>query len=263
MPAETPILEVKDIHRSFGGLQAVDGCSFSIARGALAAVIGPNGAGKSTLINIVSGALSTQRGRVRFDGTDITGWTPHRVARRGLIRTFQISRELGGLTVTENLLVAAPDQRGESLWNAFFRPAVGRSQDRELLVQALDVLDTFGLYELRNEYAATLSGGQKRLLELARAVMAKPTALLLDEPMAGINPALIDRLGGHIQRLNADGISFVLVEHNLEVVERICDHVVVMAEGKTLATGQMAELRRHPEVITAYLGGEVLERAAG
>lgn len=263
MAVDTPILEVEDIHQSFGGLQAVDGCSFTIARGSLAAVIGPNGAGKSTLINIVSGAIAGQRGRVRFEGTDITRWSPHRIARRGLIRTFQISRELGGLTVTENLLVAAPDQRGESLWNALFRPGVGRNQDRELLVQALDVLDTFGLYELRNDYAATLSGGQKRLLELARAVMTKPSALLLDEPMAGINPALIDRIGEHIQRLNAGGITFVMVEHNLEVVERICDHVVVMAEGRTLATGRMAELRRHPEVVTAYLGGEVLERAAG
>jgi ABC-type branched-subunit amino acid transport system ATPase component len=263
VPADTPILEVEDLHRSFGGLHAVDGCSFSIGAGTLAAVIGPNGAGKSTVINIISGSISSQRGRIRFDGTDITGWAPHRIARRGLIRTFQISRELGGLTVTENLLVAAPDQRGESVWNAFFRPGIGQRQDRELLIQALDTLDTFGLYTLRDEYASTLSGGQKRLLELARAVMARPRLLLLDEPMAGINPALIDRLGSHIQRLNGEGITFVLVEHNLEVVERICDHVVVMAEGRTLTTGRMAELRRHPEVITAYLGGELLERTAG
>jgi len=251
------------MYHSFGGLQAVDGCSFTISRGSLAAVIGPNGAGKSTMVNVVSGALARQRGRVRFDGSDISGWAPHQIALRGLIRTFQISREFGGMTVLENLLVTAPDQRGEQLWNALFRPGLGRRQDRELVSRALDVLDTFDLFALRNEYARTLSGGQKRLLELARAVMAEPKLLLLDEPMAGVNPALIDRLGRHIQRLNEQGITFVLIEHNLEVVERICDHVVVMAVGKTLATGRMAELRRNPEVVTAYLGGELLERATG
>jgi len=261
--AEDPILEVEDMHHSFGGVQAVDGCSFTIAKGALAAVIGPNGAGKSTMVNVVSGALPRQRGRIRFDGSDISGWAPHRIALRGLIRTFQISREFGGMTVLENLLVTAPDQGGERLWNALFRPALGRRQDRELVSRALEVLDTFGLFDRRDDYARTLSGGQKRLLELARAVMAEPKLLLLDEPMAGINPALIDRLGRHIQRLNEQGITFVLIEHNLEVVERICDHVVVMAMGRTLATGRMAELRRNQEVVTAYLGGELLERTTG
>ena len=251
------------MYHSFGGLQAVDGCSFTISRGSLAAVIGPNGAGKSTMVNVVSGALARQRGRVRFDGSDISGWAPHQIALRGLIRTFQISREFGGMTVLENLLVTVPDQRGERLWNALFRPELSRRHDRELVSQALDVLDTFDLYSLRNDFARTLSGGQKRLLELARAVMAQPKLLLLDEPMAGVNPALIDRLGHHIQRLNAQGITFVLIEHNLEVVERICDHVVVMAVGRTLATGRMAELRRNPEVVTAYLGGGLLERATG
>jgi ABC-type branched-subunit amino acid transport system ATPase component len=257
------ILEVEDLRRAFGGVQAVSGCSFSIRRGALSALIGPNGAGKSTVINLISGATPSEGGTVRFDGTDITGWRPHRIARRGLIRTFQISRELGNLTVTENLLVVAPWQRGARPRPALFRPGVGRAGDRDLVMNALDVLDTFGLYPLRDEYAATLSGGQKRLLELARAVMARPALLLLDEPMAGINPALISRLAEHIQRLNASGITFVMVEHNLEVVERICDQVVVMAEGHTLATGRMAELRRRPEVVTAYLGGEILEHAAG
>ena len=263
MPAEAPILEVEDMYHSFGGLQAVDGCSFTIPRGSLAAVIGPNGAGKSTMVNVVSGALARQRGRVRFDGSEISGWAPHRIALRGLIRTFQISREFGGMTVLENLLVTAPDQRGERLWNALFRPGLGRRQDRELVSRALELLDTFDLFALRNDYARTLSGGQKRLLELARAVMAEPKLLLLDEPMAGVNPALIDRLARHIQRLNAQGITFVLIEHNLEVVERICDHVVVMAVGRTLATGRMADLRRNREVVTAYLGGELLERATG
>ncbi len=263
MPTDAPILEIDNLSRRFGGLQAVDDCSFSIQEGMLAALIGPNGAGKTTLVNLVAGALSPNSGHVRFGGLDITGWSPHRIAARGLVRTFQISREWAQLTVLENLLVAAPDQRGEGIWNAIVRPSVGRAQDRELVAQALDSLDAFGLYAMRNEYAATLSGGQKRLLELARAVMARPRLLLLDEPMAGVNPALTDQLAGHIEQLRRGGITFLLVEHNLEFVEKSCDHVVVMALGRTLATGVMGDLRRNPEVIGAYLGGESVASAAG
>ncbi|HVA21332.1 MAG TPA: ABC transporter ATP-binding protein [Candidatus Micrarchaeia archaeon] len=263
MPTDTPILEVDAIVRHFGGLQAVDGCSFAIQKGMLAALIGPNGAGKTTLVNLVAGALPLHGGRVLFEGTDISGWPPHRIAARGLVRTFQISREWAQLTVLENLLVAAPGQQGEQLWNALLRPSVGRQQDRKLVARALDTLDTFGLYAMRNEYAVTLSGGQKRLLELARAVMSQPKMLLLDEPMAGVNPALTEQLAAHIESLRQGGITFLLVEHNLEFVEQSCDHVVVMALGRTLATGVMAELRTNPEVVGAYLGGDVVERAAG
>ena len=159
--------------------------------------------------------------------------------------------------------MAAPGQRGERLWNALLRPAIGRADDRRLVAEALDTLDTFGLYAMRNEYAVTLSGGQKRLLELARAVMSHPRMLLLDEPMAGVNPALTDQLAHHVEALRQGGITFLLVEHNLEFVERSCDHVVVMALGRTLATGRMADLRQNPEVVEAYLGGESVERAAG
>ncbi|HUY97118.1 MAG TPA: ABC transporter ATP-binding protein [Verrucomicrobiae bacterium] len=263
MQADPPILEVDGAVRHFGGLRAVDGCSFTLQRGMLAALIGPNGAGKTTLVNLVAGALSLHGGRIRFLGRDISGWAPHRIASLGLIRTFQISREWARLTVLENLLVAAPDQRGENLWNALMRPGVSRAEERRLVAEALDTLDTFGLYAMRNEYAVTLSGGQKRLLELARAVMGRPTLLLLDEPMAGVNPALTDQLAQHIETLRQGGISFLLVEHNLEFVERSCDYVVVMALGRTLATGLMSDLRQNPEVVSAYLGGESVERAAG
>jgi len=257
------ILGIQDVSHAFGGVRAVDHCSFTIEKGSISAVIGPNGAGKTTLVNLVSGALKPREGHVRFAGTDIAGWSRHRIAQQGLIRTFQISREWGGMTVLENMLVTPPHQQGERLVNALFHPAVGKAEDRQHGETALEVLNTFGLYPLRDEYARNLSGGQKRLLELARAVMARPTLLLLDEPLAGVNPVLIDRIIGHIQDLNKSGITFLLVEHNLDVVERLCDHVVVMALGKTLATGRMSDLRQNAEVVQAYLGGTLNERAAG
>jgi branched-chain amino acid transport system ATP-binding protein len=249
------ILEIEDLAHSFGGLKAVDGSTFSIERGGINALIGPNGAGKTTLINVISGALKAAAGRVRFDGTDVTGWPSHRIAALGLIRTFQISRELAGMTVLENMLVPPPNQAGEGFFNAVFRPGVGHRQDRLLVEKALARLDDFGLYDSRDQYARNLSGGQKRLLELARGVMGEPKLMVLDEPFAGVNPALVEVLEGHLQALQESGITFVMVEHNLNVVERICDHVVVMAEGRTLATGRLSELRRNEEVITAYLGG--------
>jgi neutral amino acid transport system ATP-binding protein len=261
--ATDPLLRIEDAHRSFGGLKAVNGCSFAIERGTISALIGPNGAGKTTLINLVAGALRVDSGKITFDGTDVTNQRAHRIARLGLIRTFQISREFGDMTVLENLLVTPPGQAGEKLFNALLRPRIGREQDKKLVERGLEVLNTFGLFALRDEYARNLSGGQKRLLELARGVMAEPRLLLLDEPMAGVNPALIERLGRHIQDLRESGITFLMVEHNLNVVEQVCDHVVVMAEGKTLATGLLSELRRNAEVIRAYLGGALDERAAG
>ena len=259
----TPILEIDSLAYSFGGLKAVNGSTFNIERGQIAALIGPNGAGKTTLINVVAGALHAESGAVRFEGQDITGWQSHRVARHGLIRTFQISRELGGMTVLENMLVPPPNQAGEGLFNAMFRPGIGHRQDKLLVEKALSRLDDFGLYDSRDQYARNLSGGQKRLLELARGVMAEPRLMVLDEPFAGVNPALVELLEGHIQKLRESGITFVMVEHNLNVVERICDHVVVMAEGRTLATGKLSELRRNEEVITAYLGSAMTQRAEG
>jgi len=250
-----PILEVENLAYSFGGLKAVNGSTFTINRGGINALIGPNGAGKTTLINVVAGALRAEAGTVRFNGTYITGWQSHRIALQGLIRTFQISRELGGMTVLENMLVPPPQQSGENIFNAMFRPGIGHRQDKVLVERALEQLDDFGLYDSRDQYARNLSGGQKRLLELARGVMAEPKLMILDEPFAGINPALVELLEGHLQKLRGLGITFVMVEHNLNVVERICDHVVVMAEGRTLAAGKLSELRRNEEVITAYLGG--------
>ncbi|HLJ60301.1 MAG TPA: ABC transporter ATP-binding protein [bacterium] len=251
------ILEVEGLSHAFGGVRAVAGCAFSLDAGRVGALIGPNGAGKSTVVNLLAGALPLQQGRIVFDGGDISRWPMYRIARRGLIRTFQLSREFGGLSVLENMLVPPPDQPGERLRNVLFRPSLGRREDRRHVSKALDVLNTFGLYVLRDQYARNLSGGEKRLLELARAVMAEPKLLVLDEPMAGVNPALVERLCEHILRLRESGITLLLVEHNLRVVDRICDQVIVMAYGRTLAIGQMAELRNDPEVVKAYLGGSV------
>ena len=256
--ARDHLLTVEGVTHRFGGVTAVDNCTWSLPSGLVAAIIGPNGAGKSTLINIVAGALSLQKGRVRFDGTDISRWSPHRVAQRGLVRTFQVARVFEQLTVIENMLLASQRQPGESLFNAIFRPGRGRKFERNQLSRARELIDTFELTRLRNSYASELSGGQKRLLELARAMMADPKLLLLDEPMAAINPALVERISAHLLEMRKWGVTLLLIEHNLSVVEELCDWVTVMAEGRVLASGTMAELRQHPEVISAYLGREAV-----
>jgi ABC-type branched-subunit amino acid transport system ATPase component len=260
-------LSCSGLVKAFGGVRAVRGAAFEVPAGRVVALIGPNGAGKSTAVNLISGTLPADAGQVRLGATNVTGWTPDRIARAGLIRTYQLSREFGRLTVLENLMVAPVRQAGESLVNVFFRPGLVRAQEREQLALALEVLRTYGLYELRDSYAGELSGGQKRLLELARSVMALSQragqrVLLLDEPMAGINPALIDKIGEHVMALRDQGVTVLMVEHNLGVVERICDQVIVMAEGATLATGTMRELRDDPAVVRAYLGGALSDSAS-
>jgi ABC-type branched-subunit amino acid transport system ATPase component len=256
------LLVIDHLTHRFGGLVAVNDCSWSLRKGVVTALIGPNGAGKTTVANVVSGGLKLQHGRVTMAGTDIGGWPPHRVAQAGLIRTFQISRDFERLTLLENLLVAAPDQPGESLLRAFFQGRVCADAEKRNLARAAELLDMFDLYHLRNEYASDISGGQKRLLEMARALMAEPTLLLLDEPMAGVSPVLIDRICEHLQAINERGVTLLLIEHNLAVVERICQSVTVMVEGKVAAIGTMAELRSHPVVLDAYLGREVSGLAA-
>ncbi|MFZ1996801.1 MAG: ABC transporter ATP-binding protein [Solirubrobacteraceae bacterium] len=255
-PATTTSILLGDgLRKSFGGNRAVNGADLAISEGVITALIGPNGAGKSTVVNLFSGLLAPDGGQVRLTGQDVTGWPSHRIAQRGLIRTFQLSRELQGLTVLENLLVTPIGQRGESLVNIFFRPRAVRQEERANVERAVEILRDYGLYHVRDNWARELSGGQKRLLELARAVMARPKILLLDEPMAGVNPALVDQIGDHILKLKTDGITVLMIEHNLGVVERLCDHVIVMSEGRTLATGRMSDLRGNAEVVQAYLGG--------
>ncbi len=249
------ILKVTNLAKSFGGVKAINDVSFIVREGTVTGLIGPNGAGKSSVVNAISGFTQVDRGVVELAGHDITNQAPHRIAARGLIRSFQIARELQKLTVLENMMVAPFQQLGESPWRALISRRAVMREEREHLAAAVDWLQMFNLFPLRDEYAGNLSGGQKKLLELARALMAKPKVVLLDEPMAGVNPTLTKTLQGYISRLRDQGVTFLLIEHNLSVVEAICDHVVVLAEGAVLAEGQMNELRETEEVISAYLGG--------
>lgn len=259
--ARAATLRCEGITKAFQGVHAVNGATFEIPERQITALIGPNGAGKTTVVNILSGALPCDSGREFIGETEVTNWPSYKIARLGLFRTFQLSRELGGLTVLENLLVAPAHQAGESLVNVLLRPGLIRRQEREHAERALDVLDTYGLYPLRDSRASDLSGGQKKLLEIARAVMASPKILLLDEPMAGVNPALIELIGGYILELKESGVTVLMIEHNLNVVEKICDYVIVLAEGRTLATGRLSELRENTDVVKAYLG-EVIDAGA-
>jgi ABC-type branched-subunit amino acid transport system ATPase component len=254
----TSALRCVGLTKAFQGVHAVNGATFDVPQGQITALIGPNGAGKTTVVNILSGSMKCDSGTEYLGEDEVTNKESFEIARLGLMRTFQLSRELGGLTVLENLLVAPKLQPGESLFKVFFRPGEVRRAEQVNVERALEILGTYGLYAVRDDRARELSGGQKKLLEIARAVMASPRILLLDEPMAGVNPALIERIGGYILALKAQGVTVLMVEHNLNVVEKICDHVIVLAEGRTLATGRLSELRANKEVVRAYLG-EVID----
>lgn len=249
------ILDVEHVSKRFGGLQAVVDCSFTVQREHITGLIGPNGAGKTTMLNLIAGELHPDSGSIMFEGAKITELSPHQVARRGIARTFQLARELGRLTVMENLLMAPYPQRGEGLLQAIWRGPVVRQQEEEIKERARELLDLVGLYRLRNDLAGSLSGGQKKLLELARVMMTRPKLLLMDEPAAGVNPALMEQLLGHIRELrDTMGITVLVIEHNLGVVESLCEDVIVMATGTVLARGSMADLRGNAAVIEAYLG---------
>jgi neutral amino acid transport system ATP-binding protein len=249
------ILSVRDIRRDFGGLQAVDGASFNALRGHITGLIGPNGAGKSTLMGIIAGAIKATAGRVTFEGQDITGLPPHQVARRGIVRTFQLSAEFPKLTVLENLLVAAPRQKGESLLGAELSRLYWGRSEAALVDVARGVLDRFAMTPKENDLAGNLSGGQKRLLEIMRGLMAKPKMLLLDEPFAGVNPTLAREIEHYLVGLRDEGLSMIMVEHELSVVERVCDPVIVMAQGKVISEGSMSDVSARQEVLNAYLVG--------
>ncbi len=251
-----PLLEVRELRRSFGGVRAVDGISFQVDPGTITGLIGPNGAGKSTALGVIAGAIAPSGGTVRFDGEGVTGWSPMRLARRGLIRTFQISSEFARLTLLENLLVGSRMHVGESLLGALvLGPRAWRGRERELVRRARELLLRFQLAEKEDEYAGNLSGGQKRLLEIMRGLMAEPKLLLLDEPMAGVNPTLTRTIEGHLEQLRDDGLTMLMIEHELAVVERLCRRVIVMAQAKVISEGTMETVRKDQEVLDAYLVG--------
>ena len=254
-PGDEALLSVAGLRREFGGVWAVADATFGLRRGAITSLIGPNGAGKSTVVGIVGGAIAPSAGRVVFGGADITALPPHQRARIGLVRTYQLSSEFGRLTVLENLLVARPGQHGERIRTLLYGKRSWRRQEAELVAQARVLLDRFAMSGMEDEYAGNLSGGQKRLLEIMRALMCQPKLLLLDEPMAGVNPTLAQRIEGYLAGLAADGLTMLLVEHELGLVERLSESVIVMAQGKVIATGTMPELRARPEVLHAYLAG--------
>ncbi len=251
----TALLEVHELSKHFGGVQAVNACSFTAAEGQITGLIGPNGAGKSTAIDLVSGFKLPDTGTVLFEGTPVQGKPPHRISRMGMIRTFQTPREWPALSVLENILLAKFTARREHFWRSLRGPSKAeRSTDKEELSRARSILDEFGLLQLRNERAGNLSGGQKRLVEFARIRMAEPRLVILDEPMGGVNPVLGERMATAVLGFVTAGTSVIIVEHNLPFIERVTDHVVVMAEGRVIAEGPFELLRSNPAVVDAYLG---------
>jgi branched-chain amino acid transport system permease protein len=249
------VLEAVDVAREFGGVRAVAGVSFAVRRGTVTGLIGPNGAGKSTTLAMLAGTLPVSAGQIIYDGQDVTGLPAYRRARLGLVRTFQLASEFKRLTVMENLLSAVPGNRGDSFRGALAGPRYWRRDEAAAIARARELLERFGLDRLANSYAGDLSGGQRRLVEIMRALMAEPKVLLLDEPMAGVHPNLARRIGGELTALAADGLTVLMVEHELAIMDEFCDPVVAMAEGAVLAQGTMAELRRRSEVVEAYLVG--------
>jgi branched-chain amino acid transport system ATP-binding protein len=250
------LIAIEEISKRFGGIVAVDRCSFRIETGTITGLIGPNGAGKTTLFNIVAGFLAPTGGRILLDGKDITGLAPHRRFHLGLVRTFQIPHEFARMTTLENLMVVPPDQDGESLVNAWFRPFRVAAREREVRRRAEEVLAFLRLDGVRDELAGNLSGGQKKLLELGRALMSGCRTILLDEPGAGVNRTLLAGLIDSIRTLNRDlGYTFCIVEHDMDLIAQLCDPVIVMAEGRVLTQGGFEEVRQNRDVLEVYLGG--------
>lgn len=248
-----PIIVADHVSKSFGGLTAVDVEHLEVPRGVITALIGPNGAGKTTFFNLLTGFDTPDSGTWEFEGQSLAGIPAHKVAQRGQVRTFQLTKALSLLTVLENMKLGAKDQQGENLFASIF-PFLWKSKEAEIEAKALELLERFKLLKLKDDFAASLSGGQRKLLEMARALMSDPTLVMLDEPMAGVNPALTESLLEHILDLKKEGMTVLFVEHDMHMVRHIADWVVVMAEGKIIAEGPPDDVMADTAVVDAYLG---------
>lgn len=260
VPKPDPVLVADGVNRRFGGLVAVDVDHLEVQRGAITGLIGPNGAGKTTLFNLLTGFDTPNGGTWSFSGNNLAGVSAYRVARLGMVRTFQLTKALMKLSVMENMKLGATDQSGESAIGALL-PWKWKKQEKEIEARADELLERFALLHMRDDLAGTLSGGQRKLLELARALMVEPSLIMLDEPMAGVNPVLTESLLVHIKALRDEGVSVVFIEHDMDVIMDISDWIVVMGEGKVIAEGRPVDVAANPAVIDAYLGRQRGEAA--
>jgi ABC-type branched-subunit amino acid transport system ATPase component len=248
------MLSANNVAKSFGGFQALNGCSIEIGAQSITGIIGPNGAGKSTLFNIVGGLIPPDAGTITLEGRNIVDLRPDEMAQAGLVRTFQISRELGQLTVLENLLLASSGMSGDSVWRSFCSPSRVRAEQQQAIAKARALLEQVNLWQLANEPAKNLSGGQKKLLEISRALMLDPKIILLDEPTAGVSPQMAKVLGETIIKLREHGLTFAIIEHDMDVIAELCNPIYVLAEGRTLTSGTFREVVSNRDVMHAYLG---------
>ncbi|AJQ94650.1 ABC transporter ATP-binding protein [Gynuella sunshinyii] len=252
------VIEVNNVSKSFGKLNVINQCSIQVEKGSITGLIGPNGAGKSTLFNIIAGVFPPDSGRIVFDGEDVTGLPSNQLFSRGLLRTFQIAHEFSHMTALENLMMVPSGQLGENLLNTWFKPSLVRSQEQEVRQKALDVIDFLKLEHVKNELAGNLSGGQKKLLELGRTMMVDAHVVLLDEIAAGVNRTLLKDLNDNILRLNRElGYTFLVIEHDMDMIAKLCNPVIVLAQGSVMVEGTIEEIQSNPEVIDAYFGTDV------
>ena len=251
----TNLLEINGITKSFGGLKAVNNCSFNVKKGTITGLIGPNGAGKTTLFNVITGQLLAEEGSIKIDGEEISQLPPYTTFKKGIVRTFQIPRELKRMTVLENLMVIKSNQSGENLFTTWFNPWKVKREENENLNKGEEILDFLKLSHLADEYAGNLSTGQKKLLEIGRTLMSDPKIILLDEPAAGVNPTLMNNIVDRIIAISKErNITFLIIEHNMDLIMNLCNPIIVMSYGSKLAEGNAKSIRSNTAVVDAYLG---------